>query len=98
MLANIHKLVHSTHTADDSPVANGNMTCHLCVSAHDAVVAYKTIVREVTIGHDKAVFTNHCLIPILGAAINCYKFTDSGAIADINIGVLALEFEILWNG
>src|SRR5438034_9206805 len=58
MLANVDKLMDRTHSAEDSPITNSNMTGDLCVIAHDAVITYNAIMRQVAVSHEQAIFSN----------------------------------------
>ena len=81
-----HKLVYSTHATDNSPIADGNMPCHLCIITGNAIITHKTIVGKMTIGHDKAIFSDNSFIPVFCTAVHCNKLTDGGTIAYINVG------------
>jgi len=97
VLANVHKLVNGTHATNYSPITNGDVACYLGIITHYAIIAYEAIMSKMTISHDQAIFSNHRLVPVLGPTVNRYKLTDGGAIANIYVGVFALELQILWN-
>src|SRR4030095_11785756 len=97
MRSNIHKLVYSTHSAENGPVTNRNMSCYLCVIAHDAVVAYNAIMCKVAICHYKAIAPDHGLLPDLCSPVDRYIFADGCIISNANDRIFALEFHILRN-
>jgi hypothetical protein len=97
MGADLYKLVHGTHTGQDSPVANHYVTCHLGIITHDTIISYDTIVGEVAIGLDQAVLADNRPIPVLCAPVNRHKFPYGSTVADHDLGIFTLEFQVLRN-
>ena len=73
------------------------MTCHLCIVAHDAVIADNAIMRKMTIGHDQAVIPDLGFPAVLGAPVNRYKFPDGGIVSNFYMCIFSFIFQILGN-
>src|SRR5258706_5037091 len=97
MLADIHKLVNSAHTPNNGPVPDGHMAGYLRIIAHNAIIPHNTIMGEVAISHDKAIFTYDRLISCFCPPVYSNEFTDSRAVTDKYIGIFALELQVLRN-
>jgi hypothetical protein len=97
MLTDVYKLVNGAHTCQDREITKGNMPGHLCIVAHDAVVADHTIVGNMTVSHDEAIVANLGGPFIFAATVDRHKLTYSGIVADLNGGVFAFIFQVLGN-
>jgi hypothetical protein len=95
MRTNVYKLVYSTHAPKYGPIANSDMSGHLRIVAHNAVVTHNTIMRQVAVSHYQTVFPNHGLLLILCSPIHSYVLTNSCIVADNHNGVFTLKFHIL---
>lgn len=95
MRTDFDKLVNGTHTADNRPVADCYVTGHLGIITGDTVIPHQAIMGKVTIGHDQAVFADYRFFPVLGTPVNGNELPDSGPVANIDIGIFSLEFQIL---
>ena len=92
MLPDFYKLMYRTHTSQDGIIANGNMTCNLGIITHDAIIANNTIMRQVAIGHDQAVFANSCFPAVFCTTVNGYKFPDRCIVANYHNGIFIFKF------
>src|ERR1700750_871715 len=98
MFAYSYKLMNGTHTTQYGIIFNDNMTSYLGIIAHHAIIANNTIVGEVTIGLNQAIAANGGFFPVLGSAINRYKFPNCCVISDENIRIFTLKLKILRYG
>ena len=98
MRADLDELVHRAHAREDRPFTDSNMTRYLGVVARYAVISYDTVVREMAIRHDQAIFADDGLVPFLGSPVYRNKLADRGTITDNYVGILALELEVLRDG
>src|SRR6266576_2134149 len=97
MMTNIYKLVYGAHATQYRPVANGDMTGHLGVIAHNAIVTHNTIMCQMAIRHQQAILSDYCFFLVLCTPVNGYIFPDRSVIANNNNGIFTLEFHILRN-
>src|SRR5205809_3361670 len=97
MLADIDDLVYGSHAPNDRPIADGHMTSYLRIVAHDTIITDNTVVGKMAIGQAQAVFADDRLISCLGTAVYSHKLTYGRTISYKYIGILTLEFEILWD-
>src|SRR5688572_22720140 len=94
----MYKLVDSAHSAKDGPISDGNVTGNLGVIAHNYVVAHDTIMCQVAVSHQQAIFTNDGFFLFLGTPVYGHKLADCGVVANNYKGIFTFIFQILWNG
>src|SRR5271154_1435740 len=98
MMTNVYELMNCAHATEYCPIINDHVAGNLCVITENAIISYNTIVRQMAICLDKTIFPDHSFFTVLRAAVNGNKFPDSCIIANKNIGIFALKFQILRNG
>jgi hypothetical protein len=74
------------------------MAGHLGIVAHNAIVAYHTIVGNMAVSHDKAVVANLGFSAVDGATIDGYKLPDGAIVANFYRGFFALKLQVLRDG
>ena len=83
MSTNPDKLVNPRHTAHNGPVTDFYMSCNLCITRENGVVANLTIMRNVDIGHDPVIVADACDSLILrSSCMNRRELTNCIAITD----------------
>src|SRR6478735_5885801 len=90
--------MNGTHASKDGIIPDDHMTGNLGIVAHHTIVTYNAVVRQMAVGLDQAIAPDGGFFPVLGATVDGDEFADGCIVADKNIGVFALEFEILRNG
>src|SRR6185312_12472523 len=63
-----NELVDGTHSAEDDPVAQHYVSCHLGVIAEDTIVADDTVVGDMAVGQDHTITAHFGLPPVAGTA------------------------------
>ncbi len=76
-------------------IHNGYMSRHGNAVGNNIVIANFTIMGNVSISHDKITVTNRSHIAFAGCPVNGDKLADGILVADVNIGLLTMEFQIL---
>src|SRR6187399_1341992 len=74
------------------------MSRHLCVIAHDTVIAYNTIMCNMAVCHDQAIVAHFCCPPVFAATVYRYKLTDGCIVTDLYCCMFAFVFKILRDG
>src|SRR6185295_2952879 len=97
MWSHVDELMYRAHAPQNSPVTDRHVTRYLRVIAHDAIIAYGTIMRKMAICHEETIFSDYCLVFHFCSPIHRYKFADRGIIPDENGRIFALVFHILGN-
>src|SRR5690242_15376102 len=92
------ELVHPGSGADGREVVDEHVPANRGVVAENAVVADVTVVRHVRVGHEHVAFADRRLATApFSAAVNRHELTEDVAMADGEVGLLAFEFEVLWD-
>src|SRR4249919_2723928 len=98
MLSYPDKLVNGTHAAKNGIVFNDHMSGNLGIITHHAVIAYNTVMSQMTIGLDQTIASYGSFFPVFGTAVYRYEFANGRIVSDEYIGIFSLEFQILRNG
>jgi hypothetical protein len=98
VLPNLYKLVHGTHTTQDSPIAQFYVTGNLGIIAHDTVTANQAIVCQVTVSHDQAIVAHFGLATVFGTTVNSHKFADGGIVTYFDKRFFSFKLKILRDG
>src|SRR6476661_903433 len=98
MFAYSDKLMNGTHTTQYGIIFNDNMTRHLGIIAHHAIITNNAVVGEVAISLNQAIAANGGFFPVFGSPVNSNKFPNSCIISDENIRIFTLKLKILWYG
>ena len=93
--ADLDELMDARHAADDGTVLDDGMACEAREVRHDDVVADDAIVRDMRERHEQAVITDARLFAFARRAVDGRALADCRAVADEDVALLALEFQIL---
>src|SRR5690349_6718931 len=85
-------------SADDSPVVDGDMSCHLHGVHKNAVVADHAIMRYVNVGHQEAILPDGGFEFVGGPAADGDELAYDGIVTDMRLGFFAGELQILRHG
>src|SRR5262252_7123672 len=89
------ELMYAGIGADVSAVRDRYVTCQGGRIRHDHVIANQAIVRDVCLGHEKAVLPNPGdPAAARSAAMHGNEFADARAASDLGLGLLARELQI----
>src|SRR5439155_20833147 len=89
------ELVDGYQPADDGPVLDGHVACHLDGVRDDDVVTDDAVVRHVHVRHQEAALPDRRLARRRRAAIDRAILANDGAVADLDPGLLALVLQVL---
>ncbi len=93
--ADARELMEARHAGKERPVFDHAVACKRSLVHHDDVITEEAIMRDVAIGHQKILITDHGGGVNLRAAVDGDEFPDNVLGADLGEGLLALVGEVL---
>src|SRR5688500_10415494 len=91
----LHELMHRGQPGEDRAVLHRHVTRQLRGVRDDHAVSDVAVVREVHVRHQEAPLPDGRLERLGGAAIDRRVLADTGAVADLDPRLLALELQVL---
>jgi hypothetical protein len=93
--ANAAKLMHRAQAADDGMIAHDDMSRQSGVVGENRLVPDYAIVRDVRVGEEEITVADDRFLAGTRAAMDGGKFAEGVALADFEMGRLALVFQVL---
>src|SRR5690606_3165847 len=91
------KLMHGYHTSQHHKITYGDVPRQGTVIRENAVIAHDTVVRDMAISLNQAIFADNGLPLVFRAAVYRHALADGCVIADFGGGFFAVKLQVLRN-